>query len=166
MSKAKPSVYPFGEFNARECSVHYFPDGDYPTKGYKPVREQSVLKVLRIGSFIPRNGSDEVSDVRLRANMFAQYLYEELGKSGTEFDLNYPFNVNIVKQASKTPSKEIYTVYLEVDYPRDTGSFLSQIATRSDFNEAVKNASERVRETLGVNFEAKIVHTGMTRNHD
>lgn len=166
MSESVQSNFPFGEFNVRDCSVHYFPDGDYPTKGYRPDREQSILKVMRIGSFMPSYDSDEVSDVRLNANMFAQYLYEELGKSGSEFDLNYPFLINIVKQTSKTPSEPVYTVYLEADYSRDRGSWVSQLATRSDFKEAVKNASERVREALGGNFEAKIVHTGITRNHD
>lgn len=137
----------------------------FPPKKHSPDREQSITKIIHVGQFEPFYDAQEIQEVRAQTNFFCEALMEELNQRGgtgigEKFDLNYPLIVHV----AKTPIDCDYTyhVYVEADYPRDTGSWVSQIKTRSAFNDALDTAIQKVKDDLYNKFEAKIVHTGMT----
>lgn len=159
--------FPHGDFELLEGQhnkVFFYPEGGYPQKAYRPDREHSILKVIEVcrfegGDFYAGNASTGVGKFLERLDL----ELENRGGTGIGmfFDLNYLPSVHIVPTKNVARfADDTYIAYVEVDYPRNMGSWTKQIATKAAFSAAVKAAGEQAR------CNAKIVHIGMTNGFE
>ena len=167
MKRQKLWGFPHGEFelfDGQPNKVFFYPEGGYPQKAYRPDRERSILKVIEVCRF--EGGDFHTGNASTTVARFLERLDLELeNRGGTGigmlFDLNYEPTVHIVPTKNVTPFADgTYIAYVEVDYPRNMGSWAEQIATKAAFSAAVKEAGEYSR------CAAKIVHIGMSGGFD